>query len=722
MELLAPAGSLAVFETAVASGANAIYLGAPGLHARAGGREFTLAEIAAMIDHGHGHGVKVYLAANSLLKQEELPKVMETLAVLAGLGPDGLIVQDLGLYRLVKRYFPDLRLHASTLLNGHNPQAVQQLSRLGFSRVVLARELTLQEIARIRAANRAVELEVFVHGALCFSYSGLCLFSSALGGKSGLRGRCVQPCRRRYQYASGRGNKKTGPGSKPGGYYFSMNDLAAIRLLPDLQRAGVTSLKIEGRLRSAQYVDCVVRAYRLVLDTMAAGKKNLAPTMVAAEEILQQAMGRRTTTGFLAETRPPAAISPYHSGNIGIFLGRIDRVAGKGMAAITLKASLTAGDRLRLHREASGERVSFTVNRIEVADRAVPQAAATARVALVIPQSFTAGDSLYKVDSRAGRELARSRSGINPGRFVAKIEALGHRPLAAAIRRDIVGRAGRDCRPDQRGRFGSKDRGGQGTLPLWLKTDTLHLIQARPPFAVERVVVALGRELFTRFLRLKNTRFDPRKIVWSLPPVIHESEVGFFVQAINRLQRQGFSTFQLGHLGQLQFFTSRSRLTLIGDYTLNMLNTQGLATLHELGLQHAQIAIETDKGNLLQILNANRATGLHMHLGLTVYGTPPLFTARLVADHFRYDRPLLSPKGERFVLHKLQGLTIALAEHPFSLLHVLPELAAVGLGYGVIDLCHRQVKRSDLDHLARLMSGKGRGRRLSTFNYQGQLL
>ena len=680
MELLAPAGSLAVFETAVAAGADAVYLGAPGLHARAAGREFTLPEIAAMIDHGHSHGVKVYLAANSLVKQEELPKVMETLAVIACLGPDAIILQDLGLYRLIKRYFPELRLHASTLLNGHNSQIVQQLSRLGFSRVVLARELTVAEIGRIRAANREMELEVFGHGALCFSYSGLCLFSSALGGKSGLRGRCVQPCRRRYHYAEGRGKKKKSPAGKQGGYYFSMNDLAAIRLLPDLQQAGVTSLKIEGRLRSAQYVDCVVRAYRLVLDAMAAGREDLNPAMTAAEELLQQAMGRRSTTYFLAGVRPSAVVAPYHSGNIGIFVGRVGQAAGKERGVVPLKTELAAGDRLRLHRETTGERVSFTAAGIEVAGKRVQLAGAATRAVLVIPHPFAVGDSLYKVDSRAGRELARSRSGIDPGRFAAKIGTLGRRPLAASIRRDIVGRDGKNTRP---GHFGQMGSGGRGTLPLWLKTDTLQLAQARPSFAVERIVVVLGRELFARFLRLKNARLDPRKIVWSLPPVIHESELGFFAQAINRLRDQGFRSFQLGHLGQLQFFSSRSRLSLIGDYTLNILNSEGLATLQGLGLQQAQIAIETDKGNLLQIVNASRLADRKMRVGLTVYGTPPLFTARLVADHFKYGRPLVSPKGERFVLHQQQGLTIALAEHPFSLLHALPELAAMGLGYGV---------------------------------------
>jgi putative protease len=727
MELLAPAGSLAVFETAVAAGADAIYVGAPGLHARAVGKEFTLAEIAAMIDYGHGHGVKVYLAANSLLKEEEISPALATLDVLAKLGPDALILQDLGLFRLAKRYFPELHIHASTLLNAHNSLAARQLAGMGFSRVVLARELTVREIKRIHATN-SVELEVFVHGALCFSYSGLCLFSSSLGGKSGLRGRCVQPCRRRYSYTGGAGGRKKGPAARKGGYFFSMNDLNAVRLLPDLQGAGVTSLKIEGRLRSAQYVDCVVRAYRLVLDNLAAGDKPLAEAMTAAEELLKQAMGRRTTSGFLAGDRPKAVVSPYHSGNIGIFLGRIDRVAAKSTAALTLRTSLAAGDRLRLHREKSGERVSFTVNRIMVKNKTVQQAANGARINLALPESFAAGDALYKVDTRAGRMLARGCSVIDSGPFIKKINRLQDPQRVRKILLDIGNGEGAGSRPAIRLPANKSSRGGKrsrtvpGSLPLWVKTDTLRLLRHRMNFSVERYVLTLDRDVFTRFLRMKNIRLDPIKIIWSLPPVILEAELDFFVKTIGRLIRQGFRTFQIGHLSQLQFFQKKSRLTLVGDYTLNILNSQALTQLHELGLQQAQAAIESDKHNLAKLSSAGRSMNHAIRLGLTVYGTPPLFTSRLVADHFRYGPPLVSPKGEKYALKKFQGQTIALAESPFSLLPVLPELVSMGLDYGVIDLCHQKLKSSDLDLLARRLAGKGRGRRLSTFNYQGKLL
>ncbi len=265
-ELLAPAGSINVFESAIEAGADAVYIGAPALNARALSRDFTLAEIAAMINFAHRRDVKLYLAANSLMKENEIPQALETLASLEELEPDALIIQDLGVFHLCKKYFPGLRLHASTLLGAHNSLAVRRFAGMGFDRVVLARELTVKEIGAIARSSRA-ELEVFIHGALCFSYSGLCLFSSYLGGKSGLRGRCVQPCRRRYHW-----NQR---GDRPG-YFFSMNDLSGIDQVHMLQKAGVSSLKIEGRLRSAHYVSSVVKAYRMVIDAGPGDRNSLA--------------------------------------------------------------------------------------------------------------------------------------------------------------------------------------------------------------------------------------------------------------------------------------------------------------------------------------------------------------------------------------------------------------------------------------------------------------
>jgi putative protease len=291
MELLAPAGTVEVFETAVAAGADAVYVGAPGLNARALAKHFTMADVAAMIDHGHKNKAKVYVAMNSLMKEAEIPQALELMASFYALKVDAVILQDLGIYYLARKYFPDLRLHASTLMGAHNSLAVRKFSEMGFQRVVLAREMTLAEITRAHEQSD-VELEVFIHGALCFSYSGLCLFSSFLGGKSGLRGRCVQPCRRLYNWG-GRGK------GKRAGYLFSMNDLSGLTLIADLARAGVTSLKIEGRMRSAKYVGSVVKAYRKVIDS---------PTDKAAVaealDILDEAMGRKSSQGYFAAAQP----------------------------------------------------------------------------------------------------------------------------------------------------------------------------------------------------------------------------------------------------------------------------------------------------------------------------------------------------------------------------------------------------------------------------------
>ena len=402
-ELLAPAGTINVFEGAVEAGADAVYIGAPALNARALSRNFSWAEIGAMIQFAHGRGVKLYLAANSLLKESEIPLALDTLAILDALKPDALIIQDLGLYHLCKKYFPQIRLHASTLLGAHNSLAVRQFKNMGFNRVVLARELTIKEINSI-ARSSNVELEVFIHGALCFSYSGLCLFSSYLGGKSSLRGRCVQPCRRRYHWEQKKG--------KPG-YFFSMNDLSGIDLINRLKKAGISSFKIEGRLRSAHYVTSVVKAYRMVIDADRGDKKIIEN----ARQLLQQAMGRKTSKGYFSTVEEKKLISPYHSGNIGIYLGQAGKGTGSGKVVLELKQSLQVGDRLRLHQEDTGERVPFTVRNMILRGRKTSKANSGSHITLEVPALVKKGDSLFKVDSRKAREAEKKKPRIDVANF-----------------------------------------------------------------------------------------------------------------------------------------------------------------------------------------------------------------------------------------------------------------------------------------------------------------
>lgn len=242
------------FFAAIENGADAVYFGLEEFSARAGAQNFTLDNASKAIACAHRRSVKVYIALNTLLKTHELERVVDFLIALEELQPDALILQDMGLLNLLQSQFPQFKLHASTQMAIHNLAGVKQLEKAGFKRVVLARELSVDEMKNI-SRNSSVEVEVFIHGALCYSYSGLCFFSSIIGGRSGNRGRCAQPCRMYYKTPSGEG-----------GYLFSMKDLLALPQITDLMAAGVHSFKIEGRMKSPEYVAVVTDIYRQAID------------------------------------------------------------------------------------------------------------------------------------------------------------------------------------------------------------------------------------------------------------------------------------------------------------------------------------------------------------------------------------------------------------------------------------------------------------------------
>jgi putative protease len=675
MELLAPAGTLEVFETAVAAGADAIYIGAPFFNARELARHFSLAEVAAMIDYGHKHGVKVYLAMNSLIKEDELAKAVESLAVLEKLGPDALIIQDLGLYYLVRNFFPKMRIHASTLMAANNAMAVNKLADMGYSRVVLPRENTLAEIKQISSSTN-VELEVFVHGAMCFSFSGLCLFSSFQGGRGSLRGRCVQPCRRRYTWQGG-GKAKGGSG-----YFFSMNDLEGIDLLPELAAAGVTSLKIEGRMRSSSYVGNVVRAYRMVLDSAPGDRDVLA----AAHRLLNDAMGRKASRGYFPGSHPTDVLAPQHSGNIGIFLGKVKPGGGK-MATMKINGPLNVGDRLRLHREKSGERQGFSLKKIKVGAKFVERAAKGTVVSIELPVAAGEGDVLYKVDSAAGRGKT-ARRGINPEHFADRLKKLEADDRAEKIMAEIFGEmrpgvnAGSSSPTVPGPKMGRKGGSGGGRpLPLWFRSDDPFIVKQRFPIAPERIVINLSGEAFNRFLRMKKSGPLFRRIIWALPFVIDEDKRSFFQERVAALVELGFRDWQIGHFSQTGFFEGLG-CRLSGDYTLNVLNSLSARVLKGNGLPGGLVSIENDRDNLAGFCRSVA----DFRKGMVVYGFPALFTSRYCGVPMQYDRVFKSPRGESFILRQAWGYTRALPTQPFSLLTELAELARIGVDYGVVDL------------------------------------
>lgn len=377
-ELLAPCGSLESFFAAMESGADAVYAGLREFSARARAKNFTLGQMARMLGYAHNRGRRIYITLNTLIKEQELPQLVETLAELARIRIDGLIVQDMAVARLVRNYFPSIPLHASTQMTIHNLPGVKLLEEFGFERIVLARELQLADIASI-ASESSVELEIFVHGALCFSVSGQCHFSSLLGGHSGNRGRCAQPCRRLYTH---RGK---------GGYYFSPNDLSALELVPDLVAAGVASLKIEGRMKSADYVAKVVKAYRLLLDSELPVKKEV---MSAAKELLKDSFGRTPTKGFLSSSNPVDIANPWLRGGTGRYIGEIKKV-DKGVISFEARDRLQIGDRLRLQPKTDQAGQAWTLREIVVNRKKLHEAVGLIEIGC--PFEARVGDAIFKV-------------------------------------------------------------------------------------------------------------------------------------------------------------------------------------------------------------------------------------------------------------------------------------------------------------------------------------
>ena len=354
VELLAPAGNMECLHAAVKAGADAVYLGAGHFNARRGADNFSLENLAEACDYAHLRGVKIYLTLNTVVLPSELPDALELARQAYRCGVDAFIVQDIGISIELSRIMPDVEVHVSTQMNIHDEDGLRAAAALGATRVTLARELSLAEIARLHelAEELGVELESFAHGALCVCYSGQCFMSSLVGGRSANRGRCAQACRLPYELHN-RALRKTL--DAPGEHLLSPKDLCTANLIPELLHAGVASLKIEGRMKSPEYVQAVVGVYRAVIDRVEAAidrdgidsvVASDAPELRASEEemnVLSEAFSRGFTTAYLKGKRGNEIMSYGRPNNRGVFVGRVTKVR-EGLLFIDPETELHVGD------------------------------------------------------------------------------------------------------------------------------------------------------------------------------------------------------------------------------------------------------------------------------------------------------------------------------------------------------------------------------------------
>ena len=337
-ELLLPVGNIESLFAALEGGADAIYLGLKAFNARGRAANFTNSQFAAICKLATQKRVKVYVTLNTVIKNNELTDLLDTLHFLSEQPIAGVIIQDWGVFSLMRRYFPKLVAHASTQMVNHNSVGANHCQQIGFKRVVLARELTAKELQLIHQRTN-IETEVFVHGALCYSLSGLCLFSSYLGGAGANRGLCTQPCRRFYNC---RGQKRT---------FFSMKDNQLISKIEELAQMGVSSLKVEGRLKSGEYVNTVAQAYRKAIDGEA--------VIDAVDDL-----SRPKTQWFMGSS---IAESIADNPNTGLLIGKVTD-CHDGTIIFTTNIELAKGNRLRVRTDADTDQNAFVLDNFRVAD------------------------------------------------------------------------------------------------------------------------------------------------------------------------------------------------------------------------------------------------------------------------------------------------------------------------------------------------------------------
>lgn len=396
IDLLSPVGDFDCLKAAVQNGANSVYFGADLFSARAYASNFNLEDLEKAIIYAKTRGVKTNLTLNTLVTDDEFSDAFELAKNAYEFGIDAIIVQDLGLAKQLIKHFPDLDIHASTQMSIHNLQGVLKMQDLGFKRVVLARELSLQEIEYI-CNNSDIEIECFIHGALCISYSGQCLFSSMVGGRSGNRGKCAQPCRLPYQLLEN--DRKIDQG-----HLLSTRDLCGLDFIPDLINAGVTCLKIEGRMKSPEYVATVTRIYRKYIDLAESGQEYIIDEN-DRKSLLQVFNRGMSSTGHLSNEPNKNLVFKDKPNNMGLFLGKVEKYnKSKGHITVKLQEPIEVGDTVSLEKEVG----SYNVSELMFKDKNIKNTSVGQTVTIGrMKGNINLGDKIYKMSSKKLNLLAQ---------------------------------------------------------------------------------------------------------------------------------------------------------------------------------------------------------------------------------------------------------------------------------------------------------------------------
>lgn len=721
-ELLAPAGNIEALDAAIGEGADAVYLGLKSFNARLRSSNFAWSQFEGAVQNVHRLGKKIYVTVNTVCEESETERLYRFLSYLDKIRPDGLIVQDFGVIRMCQEFFPNLELHASTQMNVSSAAAANELCRQGLKRVVLARELGLDEIRSVKSSTNA-QLEIFVHGALCVSESGLCLFSSYLGGKSANRGMCTQACRRYY-------NAEV-PGGEQQGYYFSPCDLQLIDHVPELMQIGVDSFKIEGRMKSAEYVGAVIAAYRYVMDHWESDRKG---AIAEGKRILSTDFARSKTDywyGFDTEEKGvdeagQKILNPSQAGGTGIYLGKItdlreaseseinesQRFAKSGPAqtdgnqtspadsekpAIQM-ALITGGsydpdpgDSIRLHRHDDTGRVSHKVR--------VVKTDAKGRRWVDIPLGFTRSDEVYLLQTKSMSKRYKRVIPQDLSRF---------RRQPGGERLPIL-----DLTPVEKNELKWFPEG------LYIAVSTVadaHLVQTMHPV---RVILELNNETSFDLLHKGTPEkpllpFSKKMTIISLDPFVPEGGMSHLQETVNKLVEMGYQTFIVNNLAHINMLKSK-KVNMIAGPFLYTFNKWAVSFLENEDIMAIQMPYENSERNLS---NTFKTAMERSRVLIPVFAYPTLFRMRFKLPK-DYDFTFFSDKeGMGFKVNSTPDGSFVMPEYPFSIIDKMSSLESKGWNHLLIDFSKTKVQKGDLKNLTALIQSRKVIEGSSRFNWK----
>jgi putative protease len=716
-ELLAPAGSRECFRAAIDAGADAVYLGLSDFNARLRAKNFTIRDLSTLVPFAHSRGVKVYVTLNTLIKQNEVASALNVLYQLDQLSVDAVIVADIGLMRLSANNFPNLRIHGSTQVSVHNSYGAEFLKSLGVKRTVLARELSLEEIEETAKAS-PIETEVFIHGALCYSISGMCLASSFIGGASGNRGRCTQVCRRRFKRAGrlrdgiNTDNIDTYSVDTADGYFFSPYDLQALPFIGRLSNAGVACFKIEGRMKGAEYVSTVVKSYRHVID--------FPDDVDYAERMLRFDFGR-TKTVFFMDGRRGDAIDPDKPSGTGIFLGTVVDCDGNGVFIInginTINSidtddalTIEKNDRLRIHPKDGFEGIACKVYSCQVIDNNGDH-----RMKIVPAQSIkcTIGDSVFLIGKAGINTNINTHTQINATINNDDVDiSINIKPIYPSAKRIA------DSLTPRHDSAEAVNQNPSIKPTLWFKADRLQWLDLITATPCQRLIfdadIGELESLINSPDIIKTWR---SRIFIALPPFIEEPKLTLWRGIVDKCLSVGLRSFAVSNVGHFRLVKGADRI--VSDSPLWCLNRFAQAELLRRGADRFVFSWEDEYLNVRDSVYPPPASGVASGAA-PIYGRPPLFISRMKPS-LNNGETAIDPHGGAFFVSTKNALYYTIPITPVCLFAKRKKLSECGVNEFLIDVSFHE---PGYELMGALMSGYKEGVRINgatIFNFKAGL-